>query len=106
MANQKTHIVQRGEEVFVLPPVADLSPGDQWKIVNHTTEDWSVTLSAALCDDGGPGPVGVKRPVAAAAHLPLKIHMHAPKGAYEYQVVSKSGRKARGNSDPMVIIDM
>jgi hypothetical protein len=107
MANQKTHVVKRGEELLVLPPMADLCPRNKWKIVNHTGAKLLVTLSAPLIDDGSADPVPLKEEIAAGGHLPLRIHKHAKEDVYEYTIKdAKSGKKAKGNSDPMVIIDM
>ena len=105
MANQKTHIVKRGETFCVLPPMADLRPGNRWKIVNHTSETCVLTLPARLVG-GGEKPAAIKQEIAGKP-LRLKIHKHAPAGVYEYQITMlRSGKKAKGNSDPMVIIDI
>lgn len=108
MANQKTHVVKRGEEPCVLPPMADLCPRNKWKIVNHTPVNLLMTLLAPLIDDGGPNPVPLNdKPIPANKPLSLKIHKDAKNGAYEYTIKeATSGKKAKGNSDPMVIIDM
>lgn len=107
MANQKAHVVKRNDTFFVLPPMVDLSPGDKWKVVNHTAEDLWLTISPLLIDDGSPNPVSISQSIASGRNSLLKIHNNAPLGAYEYQIIMlKSGTKAKGNSDPMVIIDM
>jgi hypothetical protein len=71
------------------------------KIVNRTGEEctWVVTNVTLF---GGI----VAEPIPAKGISSLKtVAAAAPVGVYEYQVIMKSGKKAKGNSDPVIIID-
>lgn len=105
----KVHVVERNSEFLVWPPIVELEQGDSLEIVNTTAEDlaWAVPAGAfgpdawaeAVQKRGGKG------------HTPKQVpprggNQSATPGPYEYQIVMlKSGKKAKGNSDPMVIID-
>ena len=104
MATRVVHVYKNGASYFAYPPVTVLRGGvDQIKVVNHTAEEvqWSVghgpfdaarAHSEKVAKDGGVSSSQKARRIRAA--IPYKI------------VGVKSGKRAKGNSDPVVIIDM
>lgn len=104
MANKKVNVVFRNGDFFVVPPRVTLKSrgtgdGDELTLENQTDEDviWSL-------DD--PAPFG-----APIREIVTSGQLSAPKsartaGEFAYQVLmTKSGKKARGNSDPVIIIE-
>jgi hypothetical protein len=103
MAKKKVHIIARGDEFIVDPPAVELDGtggGDQLKLVNRTHEDlvWSVQDTTAFG--------------AAVLEIVKSKKISSPKtaqnvsGVFEYQVLMiRSGKKAKGNSDPVIIIE-
>ncbi len=104
MATRVVHVYKNGASYFAYPPVMVLRGGvDRVKIVNHTTEQiqWSVghgpfsavrAHSEMIAKDGGVSSSQKARRIRAA--IPYKL------------LGAKSGKRAKGNSDPVVIIDM
>jgi hypothetical protein len=91
------YIVDVAGEWRVRPPAAIVRKPDGFDICNLTTTTFVVDLSAA---GGGPP-------------FPLKpgewksVPLTTERGAFEYSVTLESDpkRKARGDSDPVIIID-
>jgi hypothetical protein len=110
MANKKVHIFEADGEYRVQPPLLELDGsggGDTITMKNNTGEDLVVYFPPKAC-------------VAATAGDPVAIPLDkgkkitataASQGAgnsnlYAYQVIApKSGKKAKGNSDPVLIIE-
>jgi hypothetical protein len=103
-AARTVHVVPHGEECLVVPPAIVLAPNDTLKVVNHTAEDlvWIVA-------DGTPFGTTVLDKVdkkGGAPHKARSVPMNAASGRYDYQIVMmSSGKKGKGHSDPMIIID-
>jgi len=104
-ADKRVQIVEKDGEFYAEPGSIELDPGSPsnktLKIVNRTGEDltWVVTNTTLF------GAV-VAETVAARGISTLKtVAAAAPAGVYEYQIIMKSGKKAKGNSDPVIIID-
>src|SRR5262245_27190817 len=102
-AKKKVHVIAKGDEFIVDPPAVELDGqgGDQLKLVNRTQEDlvWSVQDTTAF--GGG----AVLEIVKSKRISPAKTAQNVS-GVFEYQVLMiKSGKKATGNSDPVIIIE-
>lgn len=105
MAKKKVHVVFKDAEFVVDPPVVELQfqaggANDQLKLINRTDEDlvWSLEDPAAF---GAAVLEIVRRKSISAAKSPQNVS-----GVFEYQVLMiKSGKKAKGNSDPVIIIE-
>ncbi len=101
-ATKKVNVVERGGEFLVLPPMIEISlngggAADKLKIKNHTNEAL-VWISPEF---------GVTELVLAHTESSIKSPAATTTpGAYDYQIfMVSSSKKAKGNSDPMVIID-
>ncbi len=105
-AIKKVHVVDLKGRFRVLPPMVELVPGDTLRIVNHTGEDLAWVVSEPSLFSGEVGEI-VKRKSAGNPPQGRVVSKEATPGPHDYQIVMlKSGKKARGNSDPMIIIDM
>jgi len=101
-------------EYRVYPPVVVLEEHagnppvkDNFELVNLTDDDliWGIGPGAFNQPNGG----SVGGPLNGKGKAGSTSGPQAPnsKGAYSYAVVSpKSGKKAKGNSDPVIIIDI
>ena len=106
MANKKVTVVFKDGEFFVDPPVVTLKfrpsgGADTLKLSNRTDEDliWNLEDPSPF---GAPILELVKKGRVSADRKAKK----AP-GTYSYQVLLvRSGRKAKGNSDPVIIIEI
>lgn len=102
---RKVFVVPRKDGFVVLPPVVNLefqgSQGDELRLVNKTEEDliWIVADSRPF---GAPVLELVGAGRTSEAHQAAEVESNI----FEYQVImTRSGRKARGNSDPVIIIE-
>lgn len=103
---KKVHVVDLKGKFRVMPAMVELAPGDTLRIVNHTGEDLAWVVSDPSLFSCEVGDI-VKRKGAGKLHEGRVVDRKATPGPHDYQVVMlKSGKKARGNSDPMVIIDI
>ncbi len=110
MAKVNVFIVQQDGEFVVQPAITVLDPaaGDKLKIFNMTKDDIVFRLDL---------PVGSASPFTAAGNeslddipkggvLTRQVLGAAPAATYTYEIfMRQSGKKAKGNSDPMLIID-
>jgi hypothetical protein len=101
---RKVLVLFKDGEFVVDPPTVELEfqggNGDQLRLVNRTNEDlvWSLEDAAAF---GAP----ILEIVKSNKLSPLKTAANIT-GVFEYQVLMiKSGKKAKGNSDPVIIIE-
>ena len=104
----RVHVYESDSEFRVFPPVIELDasgPKDDLDFVNHTAEDMVCYFDAGLLGAGAiseavgkqGGKSGIKKPHSQGAGN-LKIA--------KYQVfMVQSGKKAKGNSDPVIIIE-
>jgi hypothetical protein len=104
MAKKKVMVIEKDGEFFVDPPAVELEfkPGaaDELKIINRTNEDlvWRVEDAAAF---GAAVLEIVPRRKISVAKTAQNVS-----GVFDYQVLMiKSGKKAKGNSDPVIIIE-
>lgn len=113
MAKVKVVIVEQNGEFFVQPAVAVLDTSgtlantDKLKIFNSTSEDLVVRISnTAVFDTTGTNKSPQLEDVASGASTMRQVAASATLGRYEYEIfMRKSGKKAKGNSDPVIIID-
>jgi hypothetical protein len=101
---KKVFVVRRNDEFFVIPPVIDLEfkggNGDELKLQNKTDEDLLWVVSDAIAFGNA-----VQEIVAAKGTSTAKTAQNVS-DLFEYQVLMlKSGKKAKGNSDPVIIIE-
>ena len=107
MAETKVYVVARDGEFFVFPPAIVLTDDDVLKIMNMTKEDLAFVVptndpfGTDVCDvvkkKGSNQPHGGRQVAKGQKQKP---------DVYTYQITMlQSGKKAKGNSDPMIIID-
>jgi hypothetical protein len=91
------HIVLHEGEYRVVPPAIVMAKGDTLKIVNHVHKTLKVEISDVPFGSDVPRTIGkgVRRSRGLIARRT---------GAFPYSI-SIGGLKARGLSDPMIIID-
>ena len=103
MAKVKVQVVERGGEFFVVPPTVVAEKSDNL-VVNNTT-----TVGLAFVMQGVPngpyGSVNKIEEIAAKSKKSMPIGGGAVDGEYMFQIVMLNGKKAVGNSDPVLIID-
>lgn len=104
MPKVRVHIVVLADGEFgVQPPVVSADKNDSITVINTTAEDAVFRFETTTVFQGGDQTVSLK---ANGGKKNLPIAGTAPDGVYPYQVVMlKSGKKAKGNSDPSIIID-
>jgi hypothetical protein len=104
MAKKKVMVLEKDGEFFVDPPAVELEfklgNPDELKLINRTNEDlvWRVEDATAFG-------AAVLEIVQKKKISPAKTVQNVS-GVFEYQVLMiKSGKKAKGNSDPVIIIE-
>ena len=105
MAKKRVMVFDRGGELVVEPPVAELTGGDVMRIVNNTDDDLVWIVSDTTIFTGG---APVLETIAARKLSSPKTAVNTPNFAATaaYQLISiKSGRKGKGNSDPVIIVE-
>lgn len=97
----KVYIVTRDSEFLVVPPAVALTHNDSFQIVNLTDQDFEWSM--------GPEPFGAPidhEPVKKGANPAKPVKTNKLLAFYSYELATKiGGKKARGNSDPIIIID-
>jgi len=108
MANKKVHVYESDGEYRVHPPLIELDgtggTTDNLIVRNNTTEDLVVYFPAksANLTDAVAMPLDKGKKITVAAVSQGLNNSNA----YSYQVIApKSGKKAKGNSDPILIIE-
>ena len=108
MADRRAFVyVDSDGEYRVYPGVVVLEdpfgPADKFKLINMTGVEFDVEIPAGAF---GQGPV--KEKLKGKGNQGDKIGPLKPEtgGAYSYVVKDAKGKKAKGNSDPVIIIDM
>lgn len=112
MAKSRVTVVEKDGEFFAEPPVTILAAADKLKIINATSEDLVFRFEAATVLKEVVG--GVAQPVAdvlreirSGRGRLYEVDGAAPEGRYPFQLMMvASGKKAKGNSDPVLIIEV
>jgi hypothetical protein len=106
MAIKRVHVFDSDGELRVHPPLIELDGGtpDSLIVRNNTGEDLVVYFPAKSFNAADPVAMpldkGKKITVIAVSQTAGNSN------AYSYQVIApKSGKKAKGNSDPVLIIE-
>lgn len=98
---ESVYVVDDGGTLLVVPPVVVLANNDSLRVVNLTNQDaaWIV----------GPEPFGgavAEIVKAQKAHPAKQVRTTKKLAVYHYQITAlQTGQKAKGNSDPMIIVD-
>lgn len=102
MPKVRIHVIESGGDFFVQPPTVSAEVTDSLRIINTTNEDLVFRLSTNGIVAAG----DQTKIVASKDRVNVAILNAAPLGAYVYQILMvTSGKKAKGNSDPVLIID-
>jgi len=90
-------------EYRVHPAVTVLGGGDKVRVVNATGVTLTVTVPAGASKPSDP----VEVDIPAEKHEDIRVRSQGfgKTRAYSYTVATKSGKKAHGNSDPILIIE-
>jgi hypothetical protein len=108
MAKVRVTVIEREGEFVVEPPIAILSfngsaaNADKLKIFNTTTEDLIFRIESAV-------PFGAQpqlKVIRTGDAFTWTVDVGSVDGRYTYQIfMTKAGKKAKGNSDPAILID-
>ena len=90
-------------EYRVHPAVTVLGGGDKVRVVNATGVTLTVKVPAGASKPSDP--VEVDIPAEKHADIRSRSQGFGKTRAYSYTVATGSGKKARGNSDPIMIIE-
>ena len=107
MPNKKVNVFENDGEYRVHPPLieCDFSTGDRLIVRNNTSEDLVLYFPKDTFSAADP----TARPLDKGKKIDLGVVVTQGAGnsnAYPYQVIApKSGKKAKGNSDPVLIIE-
>ena len=101
MPSVRVCVVESNGDFFVQPAAVAAEKNDSLRIHNLTNEDLVFRIDAT-------SPFGAEQTVLVKKGSKAKIPVSntAADGPYPYQILMvQSGKKAKGNSDPMLIID-
>ena len=106
MANRKVHVFESDGEYRVHPPLIELdgSTPDNLIVRNNTNDDLVVYFPAKSVHltDAVAMPLDKGKKITVTAVTQTAGNSNA----YSYQVIApKSGKKAKGNSDPVLIVE-
>ena len=87
----------------VHPAVVILGGGDKLRVVNASGVTLKVTVPAGASKPGEP--VEVEIPAEKHEDIKSRSQGSGKTRAYSYKVTTQSGKKAHGNSDPILIIE-
>lgn len=105
MPKIKVHVVKSGQDFFVQPAIVAVEKNDQLRIINATEESlvFHVKDTAILKTDTDQTKVVAKNDRVT---IDLTGNTLTDGKQFEYQIfMLESGKKAKGNSDPVLIID-
>lgn len=103
---QKAYIYIDSEgEARVYPPVVVLGPGDNWEIKNTTDEAYALFIETGVLGEAQADPETIE---AIAIKKKRSVTLCGKKnGVFFYSAVGAISKKnAKGNSDPVIIIEM
>jgi hypothetical protein len=102
MPKIRVHVVKIGDDFFVQPGIVSGDKNDTLRIINNTTEE----LLFRFTTSGVVDPNDQTKFVGANARETVSFVASPTLGAHSYQIIMLgSGKKAKGNSDPVLIID-
>lgn len=104
MPKRKVHVFDKQGEYFAEPPIIELTGADQLRIINHTDEDLIWRFSDTTAFTGG----AILEVVPKKGGSPQKSPVNTANffGVFSYQLIGvTSGKKAKGNSDPVIIVE-
>jgi hypothetical protein len=101
--SRKVQVFDRGGEYFADPPVIDVAGSESVRIINHTDEEllWRVS-------DPAPFGAAVSEVIPKKSGSTARSPVNTPGlvGVFAYQLIGlSSGKKAKGNSDPVIIVE-
>lgn len=101
----KVHVYESSDNEYQVEPKLvelNVTNGDTMKVKNHSNDD---LFFYAVAGPFGTGPEG--KPLKAKATITLTPVAQAQSGTmYAYQVINpKNGKKAKANSDPVMIVE-
>lgn len=100
----RVSVFKRGNDFFVEPPIAYLAGGEEFRLFNVTSEPLRLFIGASLHSTIGNGPR--EQQIPGGRSLRRALPSGAPNRHHRYRVwMTKSKKWAKGNSDPVIIID-
>ena len=114
MAQSQTEVIvyDADGEYRVFPPVIRLNAAnggagaEKLTISNSTDEDLVLYAGADVLDNGGNPTLDIVKAGKSLISKPVKSNGNGNTKVFSYQLVApKSGKKAKGSSDPKIIIE-
>jgi hypothetical protein len=103
MAADKIHVYKSSDNEYrVEPPIVELKAGQNFKFRNHSKEDLVFYVEAGALDANPK--LEILKPGLSNALTPANQGTSGT--AYTYSIIDpKTGKKAKGNSDPVMVVD-
>lgn len=105
----KVNVFERGGEYVADPPILEASNNDTVRIINHTDEDLIWRVNDTTVFQGGAAVlelVGKRTGAGPGKTDPAKTVANTAFVAVSYQLIGvNTGKKAKGNSDPVIIVE-
>ena len=100
---ERVYVYRSGDTLRVTPGVVIVRGGQQFEVVNAT----GVAVKVTLPEDARHPEQPAETPVDSKKRKKIRTRNQGDDNSrgYEYAVVSSRGRRARGNSDPVLIIE-
>ncbi len=106
MADRKVHVYESSDNDYrVEPPLIEVKQTtDSFKIKNHSKDDLVFYVGAGAFNNANPQVTSLPAKVLTTIGSPI---LQAATGTlYAYQILqAKTGKKAKANSDPVLIIE-
>lgn len=107
MPDKKVHVYESSDHEYrVEPPLIELNrtAGDVLKVKNHSKDDLVIFVQAGAFHASNPEVKALKGKDTATFAVPVAQTTSGT--LYEYQVINpKTGKKGKGNSDPVLIVE-
>jgi hypothetical protein len=100
---ETVYLYKSGDTIRVFPGVVVVRGGQQFEVVNAI----GVTMKVSLPEDARHQEEPASRSINSKKRTKIRTRKQGDDNtrAYEYTAVSTRGRRARGNSDPVLIIE-
>ena len=100
---EKVYVYKSGDGYRVFPPVVILNGGEKLRVINTTNVEMKATFPAGSVDASDPVKKDV--PKQGKAEVDVRSQGNGKARGYEYTIQTARGVRARGNSDPVLIIE-
>jgi hypothetical protein len=106
MANVKIHVYETSDNEYrVEPPLVELKAAvDVFKVKNHSNDDLVIYVGNGAFHATNPEVKALK--AKDLVSFPVPVNQAVTGTLYTFQIINpKNGKKAKGNSDPVFIVE-